>query len=157
MVRLGRPARAIPKGASGFTLLELIIVITILGLVAVMVTANGMPVSPANHARAAAQAIAGALRGARGEALASDRSVFFAIDVANRTYTWGGRQIQNLPADVTITLLTGRDQVSGAATGQIRFDPDGGSSGGRVSILGGDRLWMVGVDWLTGRVTIAQK
>jgi general secretion pathway protein H len=51
-------------------------------------------------------------------------------------------------------MLTGRDQVISESEGSIRFDPDGSSSGGRISIRGGGQLWTVGVDWLSGRVSV---
>ena len=38
--------------------------------------------------------------------------------------------------------------------GGIRFFPDGGSNGGRVSLAVGERRFNVDVDWLTGRVSI---
>jgi general secretion pathway protein H len=43
------------------------------------------------------------------------------------------------------------------SVGAVRFDPDGGSTGGRVAIAGGDNTWWVGVDWLSGRVSVVQK
>ena len=67
------------------------------------------------------------------------------------------RSPQLLTNDLKLSMLTSTDQKIGDATGQIRFDPDGGSSGGRVAIAGGDKTWWVGVDWLTGRVTLAEK
>jgi general secretion pathway protein H len=140
----------------GFTLIELLVVIAILGLMAALVTIQGRPVSPATHARAAAQAIAGALRAARGEAIRTNRSVSFQLDVANRSYRWGRNPLETLPGDLGLELLTSRDQVGTSRVGQIRFDPDGGSSGGRVSVMGGGRLWWVGVDWLSGRVSVVQ-
>ena len=36
----------------------------------------------------------------------------------------------------------------------ISFTPDGGSSGGRLVLRGGDRQVAIGVDWLTGRVVV---
>ena len=146
-----------PPLAAGFTLIELTVVIAILGLMASLIEIHGMPVSPATQARAAAQGISGALRSARGEALMTNRSVSFTLDVANHSYRWGQHSPQGLPADLQLELLTSRDEVVAGAVGQIRFDPDGGSSGGRVSIEGGDHLWMVGVDWLSGRVSVADK
>ena len=152
-----RHGRSAAAAAAGFTLIELIIVIVILGLMTTLITVNGTPVSPATHAREAARAIAGALRAARGEALTTDRSVSFTLDVANRRYRWAQQPTQSLPSDLNLTLLTSREAGVAGSAGQIRFDPDGSSSGGRVSILGGDRLWMVGVDWLSGRVSIVQQ
>jgi len=142
--------------AAGFTLIELIVVIAILGLMTALIATNGAPVSPASHARAAAEAIAGALRSARGEALMTNRSVAFSLDVANRRFQCCGRSPETLPSDLHVDFLTSRSEVAAGGVGQIRFDPDGGSSGGRVSIAGGGRQWMVGVDWISGRVSIVE-
>ena len=38
--------------------------------------------------------------------------------------------------------------------GSIRFYPDGGSNGGRITLGAGDLKYEVDVDWLTGRVAI---
>jgi general secretion pathway protein H len=143
--------------ASGFTLIEMIVVIALLGLVMVLIMVNGTPVSPATHARAAAQAISGALRTARSEAVTSNRSVDVTIDLSSRNYRWGSAPAENVPNDVSLTLLTTRDELVSEAVGHIRFNPDGSSSGGRVTVVGGDRIWWVGIDWLSGRVSIVEK
>ncbi len=149
----GRKARRV----EGFTLIELIVVLAVLSLVAASVLVNGKPVSPATNARAAAQAISGVLRAARAESLMSNRSVTFTLDVLNGTYQWGEQPRQVLPRDIRVALLTGRDQLVADNIGQIRFDPDGGASGGRVTVAGGGRVWWVGVNWLSGRVSLAEK
>ena len=142
---------------AGFTLIEMIVVLTILALMTVLITANGIRVSPSVRARAAAEAISDALRSARGEAVMSNRSVSFTLDVANRFYQWGQTPRQALTGDLGLSLLTSRDQLPHEGAGQIRFDPDGGSSGGRVSIEGGGIVWWVGIDWLSGQVSIEKK
>ena len=40
--------------------------------------------------------------------------------------------------------------------GAIRFFPDGGSNGGRITLAAGERKYDVDVDWLTGRVAIQE-
>jgi general secretion pathway protein H len=142
---------------SGFSLIELIVVLAILALMASLLMANKNPISPATHARAAAHAISAGLRSARSEALINNHSVFFTLDLGHRAYRWGTSPAQVLDASLELSLLTDRDQLMSARIGQIRFDPDGGSSGGRVSIKGGDQVWWVGIDWITGRVSIEQR
>jgi general secretion pathway protein H len=143
--------------AAGFTLIEMIMVIAILGLMMVLVTVSGTPVSPAVHARAGAEILAGALRAARSEAVTANRSVAVTLDLARRSYQWGRGPAENLPGDLSLSLLTSSDELVSGNTGRIRFNPDGSSSGGRVSIAGGNRTWWVGIDWLSGRVSIAEK
>jgi general secretion pathway protein H len=143
--------------AAGFTLIEMIMVIAILGLMIVLVTVSGTPVSPAVHARAGAEILAGALRAARSEAVTANRSVAVTLDLARRSYQWGRSPAKILPGDLSLSLLTSTDELVSGNTGRIRFNPDGSSSGGRVSIAGGNRMWWVGIDWLSGRVSIAEK
>lgn len=139
---------------AGFTLIELIVVLAIIAIAATMVVVRGAPISPASQARLAASEVAGALQSARSEALVTNRSVAFTLDTTTRRYRWGQQPERALPADLQLALLTGQEQLVSKSAGMVRFDPDGGSSGGRVTIAGGDRVWMVGIDWLTGRVSI---
>jgi general secretion pathway protein H len=143
-----------PDLQAGFTLIEMIVVIAIMGLTLALIGLKLQPVSPATHARAVAQEISGALRAARSQALMSNRSVDFTLDLSPPSYRLSGQVPKLLPGDINLGLFTGRNLVNSSNQGSIRFDPDGGSSGGRVSINGGGQIWLVGIDWLSGRVSI---
>jgi general secretion pathway protein H len=145
------------RRAAGFTLIELVVVLAVMSLMIAMVAGRGSPVSPSTHARGAIRAVSGALRAARSEAVMSNRSVAFNLDTANRRFWWGNQPPVTLSGDLSLALLTASNQTVGDAVGRIRFDPDGGSTGGRVAIAANDRTWWVGVDWLSGRVSIVEK
>jgi general secretion pathway protein H len=51
-------------------------------------------------------------------------------------------------------LFTAQSDIVDEHVGAIRFYPDGGSTGGRVTLSAGERKFDVDVDWLTGRVAI---
>jgi general secretion pathway protein H len=142
---------------AGFTLIEMIVVIAILSLALVLIGVRGTPVSPATHARAAAEEVAGSLRRARAEALMRNAEIPFTLYLAPGAYTAGTGAPQPLPGDVRLALFTQQDETASGTQGRIRFFPDGSSSGGRISLAGGGRVWWVGVDWLSGRVTLAEK
>jgi general secretion pathway protein H len=145
------------RRAAGFTLIELVVVLAVMSLMIAMVVGRGSPVSPSTHARGAIRAISGALRAARSEAVMSNRSVAFNLDTTNRRFWWGSQPPVTISNDLSLALMTASDQTVSDAVGRIRFDPDGGSTGGRVAIGTSDRTWWVGVDWLSGRVSIVEK
>ncbi len=70
-------------------------------------------------------------------------------------YRVGAGAERRLPANLSIELLTISGENRGASVGDIRFNPDGSSTGGRIALADGKRRVAVGVDWLTGRVSVA--
>src|SRR5258708_38284671 len=119
---ISEAVRARASAASGFTLIEMIVVLAIIALVSTLVTIRGRPDSPATHARAAAREISGALRTARTESIMTNRSISFTLDVANRSYRWGQQTLRVLPNDLRLALFTSRDQLVAETAGRIRFD-----------------------------------
>jgi general secretion pathway protein H len=51
-------------------------------------------------------------------------------------------------------LETARSELVDAGSGQIRFFPDGSSTGGRITVMMQEQRAEVVVDWLTGQVDI---
>jgi general secretion pathway protein H len=142
---------------AGFTLIEVIVVLAILGLSLALIVGYRAPWSGGLGLRGTAAELAGGLRVARSEAIISNRPVAFQLDLAGHRYQVGKAEPRPLPAQLTIELLTVAGERHGSATGDIRFNPDGSSTGGRISIGDGTRGIAVGVDWLTGRVSVADE
>jgi general secretion pathway protein H len=55
-----------------------------------------------------------------------------------------------------LSLVAGRSELIGRSAGQIRFFPDGTSTGGRVTLTGSGSRYNVVVDWLTGLAAITE-
>jgi general secretion pathway protein H len=140
---------------SGFTLIEVIVTLAILGFALVLVAGYKPPWSSGLGLRGAASELASGLRLARSEAIASNRPVPFDLDVTSHVYRVGGGAERRLPANLSIELLTIIGEKRGASFGDIRFNPDGSSTGGRIALADGKQRVAVGVDWLTGRVSVA--
>ena len=79
----------------------------------------------------------------------------FDVDVVRHLFWTGEGPVRQLPQRLAIELLTVAGERRSGARGDIRFNPDGSSSGGRITLTDGNRVMMVGVDWLTGRVSVA--
>ena len=54
-----------------------------------------------------------------------------------------------------MALVTTTGQRISETEGAIRFDPDGSSTGGRIELGLGPKRIQIGVDWLSGRVSVA--
>ena len=81
--------------------------------------------------------------------------MIFDLDLSGHRYRVGAGAERRLPANLAIGLLTVVGESRGAGIGDIRFNPDGSSTGGRITIADGQRRIAVAVDWLTGRVSVA--
>jgi general secretion pathway protein H len=143
------------SGQRGVTLLELLIVLMLMALIAaIALPIFGGGVST-TELRSSARQLAAGLRAARSEALAQRRETFLVLDVAGKRFKVDQDPREHrLPAAVELKLFTAQNDLVDATTGAIRFFPDGGSNGGRITVASGERKFEVDVDWLTGRVAI---
>ena len=141
----------------GFTLIELLVTLAVLGLALALIAGYKPPWSRGLGLQATAAELAAGLRLARSEAILSDRPVLFDIDLIGHRYRIGTGTPRRLPADLSLALLTISGEALNGREGDIRFNPDGSSTGGRISLADGRRRIGVGVDWLTGRVSVADE
>jgi len=145
----------VPSRAGGVTLLELLVVMALMGLIAAMaVPMFGSGVS-STELKSSARQVAAGLRFARSEAVATRSETRMWLDLEKRAFRvdHDARQ-HNLPAGLEIKLFTAQNDIADEKVGSIRFYPDGGSNGGRVTLAAGERKFEIDVDWLTGRVAI---
>ncbi|HEX6112644.1 MAG TPA: GspH/FimT family pseudopilin [Geminicoccaceae bacterium] len=139
----------------GFTLLELLVVLAIIGVVLAFVPGFILRGQPGLDVDVAARAIADALRQARSDAVLQNREQLFALDVEQRLFRVGGQRAPvQIPRGVEITFQTARSEAMSETIGQIRFYPDGSATGGRIGLaIDGQQVEVV-VDWLTGLVSV---
>ncbi len=123
-----------PRRAAGVTLLELLIVLMIMAFVTAIVIPIFQGGVSNTQLRGAARALASGLRLARSEAVSQRRETFLVLDVANRRFKVDrDPQEHALPRDVELKLFTAQKDLVDDKVGSIRFYPDGGSNGGRIT------------------------
>jgi general secretion pathway protein H len=140
----------------GFTLLELMVVLLIIGLLLVLVPDHLWRPQPGLEVRVAARALADGLRQTRSDAVATNHEQVFTLDVAGHSFRPGqDRPLESINGALELGLDTARSELVDAERGQIRFFPDGSSTGGRIRLTMQPQQAQVTVDWLTGQVAIA--
>ena len=140
------------------TMIEILVVLSIMAIGdAIVVPMIGGTGASSGDLRSAARQIAAGLRHARSEAIAQRRETVLTLDLEKRSFRVAQepRDIA-LPSKVELKLFTAQSDLVNERQGAIRFFPDGGSNGGRVTVASGERKYEVDVDWLTGRVAILE-
>ncbi|MEE8445288.1 MAG: GspH/FimT family pseudopilin [Alphaproteobacteria bacterium] len=136
------------RDETGFTLVEMTVVLLLLAAILSIVLPNVTSLFGAPSSHDAARRLTDALAEARAEAIATRKSVRFSLGGDRRSWRYAGRT-----GGAGGTALS----ISAAPLGRaptIVFFPDGGSTGGRVSVgAGGDRR-VIAVGWLDGRIAV---
>jgi general secretion pathway protein H len=138
------------------SLIEILVVLAIMAIgAALVVPMVSGPGASTSDLRSAARQIAAGLRHARSEAIAQRHETLVTLDLEKRSFRVAkeAREIA-LPEKIELKLFTAQSDLVNERQGSIRFFPDGGSNGGRVTVASGERKYEVDVDWLTGRVAI---
>lgn len=146
------PARS-PR-ARGFTLLEMLAVILLIGIAAAAVSVSVTQGLASARINAASSELAAALRAVRAQAIVKGAQQNFDVDTRSETYLNLKRQPVALPKGLKLSMTSAKDDQPNDHTGRIRFFPDGSSTGGRITLTSGKREWHIDVSWLTGEVRV---
>ncbi len=138
---------------AGFTLLEMLVVLGLLGLIA----AVSMPLLRGGAEnglieRTAAR-LAADLTTLRVAAIKQNTEAHLDIDLAVNRY-WGTPRLGLRPLPAGIPIAVKDTGATAASLASIRFFPDGSSGGGRVIIGSGGQSRIVSIDRLTGLIRI---
>ncbi len=142
----------------GFTLLEILVALVIGVLLVALVPPLLSGLSGSVELRGAARQLAAGLRSARNQAVTRQQEAVLTLDLAQRRFgVSGDPRVIALPASVALKLYTAQSERLDQATGNLRFFPDGSSTGGAITVSGPKIAYRVNVDWLTGAVAIVEQ
>jgi general secretion pathway protein H len=138
---------------SGFTLLELLIVLVILGLVTALVpyvlrSDRGVLLL------AAARGLADDLRTLREDAIHQRVVTAMVPGPQPGSYLFRPAGLQrSLPEDVLLSFQPAEPSLVGSAEMQVAFYPDGSSTGGILVLQQKSHRLMLRIGWLDGRIS----
>jgi len=153
-----RKNRSSPAGETavtrGYTLVEMLVVLTVLGLlitaVPVVISAGRSGVS----ARVEAQNLADELRAVRLLAINNYEATNLLIDLWRKTYVVQPRQrLHRFPETLELEFRDARGVLSDSPA-EFRFFPDGSSTGGSLKISTRGEVHLVVAHALTGRISV---
>ena len=152
---MGRQQKIGSACQAGFTLIELLVVLVIMAMAYTLASPMISSGVSGTELKASARQLAAGLRKARSEAVARRRETVMTVEVEERQFQLSGDpRLYRLPQSVAIQLFTAQSELVTGTTGAIRFFPDGGSTGGRITVTSNQRKYDVDINWLTGQVAI---
>ena len=153
----------VTSSRAGYTLLELLVVLIIVGLILAIAQPLFLPTNSSTNIKAKAGELAMMLRLVRSEAISQNRPQAAALDLQGRLFWTAGQEPISLQQDLEVSLFQRRQsdrphsREREATLSRILFFSNGSSSGGVISLTNGHDRYDIRVDWLTGKVSIGNR
>jgi general secretion pathway protein H len=142
------------KNNRGFTLLEIIIVLSLITLILGLSSVYFTGFLPASRLDAAARELAGTIRQARSLARLNSERRTVMIDLDNRTYGMEGRERKAFPPDAGVSVIDPTVGKIGHGLYPIVFNPSGGIQGGTILLSRGKKVIRIDLDPITGAMLL---
>ncbi len=136
------------RADAGFSVLEILVVVTVLGLVSLAVRPSLALGTGGPSLQQSGRLLLASLREARALAR-TGAPASVRIDVEGKRLVAADATVRRLAPDAAITVTVVR-QAARAGQGAVVFYPDGSSTGGRILLQGASGSLEVVVDWATG-------
>jgi len=148
--------------AFGFSLVELLVVLTIAGLAVTLSRPVYEAAMPGAKLRAEARDLATALRESASMSILRGREITVSFDGNLPGYAVDGRNVTVLESNFQILVGASDNGAFGvdndpAGPVLLHFYPDGSSNGASIDLTGAGRAYRVRVDWLTGEIRLEER
>lgn len=140
------------RSGRGFTLMELLVVLVLVGLMLGLAAANFSRGTGGAELRGQARELVSLLRLTRSRAITESRVLSLAVDPETNGYqVLPGGAARPLDEELSLRIAAG-PMRGNRARDAIHFYPDGSSSGGELKLQSPAGERRIRVDWLSGEV-----
>ena len=141
--------------ARGFTLLELLVALAVIGLILALAMPDFHSIVAGRQLDTSARLLRDAMTEARSQAIARRAPATVTLDIQDKAFRVDGSSAWSaLGDDLRIEFTTALTEVVAETRGRVRFYPDGTSTGAIVRLFDGEDGVRLNVDWLTGRARL---
>lgn len=149
------------RHSAGFTLVELLVVLAMIALLVGLARPMYSAAVPGARIRAEILDLAVSLRQSRNQAISRGRPVAVLFDTENAHYSIDA-DVFDLSASTELRATLrgigpGMMQPDDNPIVRLEFHPDGSSTGASIQLRNTKAVWQLDVDWLTGRVRVAEQ
>ena len=139
---------------SGFTLVELLVVLAMIALLVTLARPMYRAVVPSARVRADVLELAASLRQSRNRAISGGRTITVLFDTEQSRYSIESI-VEELSTRTELKTIRPGDSEDGIL--RLEFYPDGSSTGASIELSGATIAFQLDVDWLTGRIRVAER
>jgi general secretion pathway protein H len=136
---------------AGFTLVEMLVVLAIVGFIAAVALPALTTPSDGVRLRAVASEVLSALRLTRAGAITRHAEMALVLDLEAHTLQSPVVPAKRFGSDITAEMVIAEPERATPARGAFRFFPDGSSTGGDIRLRLAGREARICVSWLTGQ------
>ena len=142
----------ISRSAAGFTLIEMLVVLSIVALALALVV-PAISKSMVESVHDVARDVQISLRQTRAKAVNGQQSTLFWVNTQDNSYVNHKGKTKSFSSVISMRVKVATTEIDGAKAG-VRFFPDGSSTGGQFTVYDAGAAVSVNIDWLTGRVSV---
>ena len=151
---------------SGFTLLELLVVLAIASVLATLVRPMFGAALPGTQLKADTRALLADLRARRSSAIGNGQQATLVFCAKSGHYLGGKEQLTQLARGTEMAISGAAESAPGENSPcepalddieyRVSFYPDGSSNGARIVLHRPNAAYAIDIDWLTGQTAISE-